>query len=326
MDNKNILKITDLNIQFQHKGKSNYAVNGISFNVKEGEILGIVGESGCGKSVSLFSILKLLPIQAKVSGSVIYKDKNILELSEKDMQNIRGKEISMIFQEPMSSLNPVLTIQEQLVETIVLHDRMKRKEARERAVELLKMVEIPDAEKRLKAYPHQLSGGMRQRVMIAMALSCHPQILLADEPTTALDVTIQMQIMSLLKRLRKETNMSIVIVSHDLNAIAEIADRVLVFYSGSIVEEAEVNELLLHPIHPYTQGLLKCIPSITSSNKRLNVIEGMVPDINQKQTSCPFSSRCIHARTKCFESSPAFVETSPNHHVACHFYDCLLET
>ncbi len=319
MEKKNLLEIRNLTVQFPSNGQYVNAVNGVNLSIREGEVLGIVGESGCGKSVSLFSILGLLPPQARTQGEILFQGKNLLETSKEEIRKIRGKEISMIFQEPMTSLNPVYKVGEQIAEVIRLHKGKGRKEARLEALELLKLVEVPDAEKRLDCYPHQLSGGLRQRVMIAMALACKPRILLADEPTTALDVTIQAQILDLMLKLKEEYGMSIAIVTHDMGVIAECAQRINVFYFGRVVEEAETTELFDHPTHPYTEGLLGCIPSINLEQEKLNTIEGMVPNPTAPPPGCPFQSRCGCAREICAKELPMMQEVAPNHFVACHF-------
>lgn len=319
MSEKVLLEIKDLTVQFPSGGRYVHAVNGVNLSIREGEVLGIVGESGCGKSVSLFSALHLLPPQAKASGEIWFQGKNLLEASGEEIRKIRGKEISMIFQEPMTSLNPVFKIGAQIAEAIRLHKGLGKKDAMEEALELLKMVEVPDAEERMGCYPYQLSGGLRQRVMIAMALACRPKILLADEPTTALDVTIQAQILELMLRLKEEYGMSIAIVTHDMGVIAQCAQRIAVFYFGRVVEEAKTLELFDHPAHPYTEGLLGCIPSIHLDQDRLLTIEGMIPNPADPPKGCPFQSRCAWAQPVCEEKRPKLVEVAPDHRAACHF-------
>lgn len=314
-----LLEIKNLTVQFPSKDRYVNAVNGVNLTIREGEILGIVGESGCGKSVSLFSTLQLLPPQAKMSGEILFEGQDLMKLSKKEIRKIRGKSISMIFQEPMTSLNPVFKIGDQIAEAICLHKGADKKTARAEALELLKMVEVPDAEKRLECYPHQLSGGLRQRVMIAMALACKPKILLADEPTTALDVTIQAQILQLMLKLNKEYGMSIAIVTHDMGVIAETAQRIDVFYFGKVVEEADTMELFDHPTHPYTEGLLGCIPSMNTNAERLNTIDGMIPNPLDPPKGCAFQSRCPYATDLCKQKMPEFKEVAPGHRVACHF-------
>jgi oligopeptide/dipeptide ABC transporter ATP-binding protein len=318
LKDQNLLEIHNLTVQFPSGDKFVKAVNGVNLGIRAGETLGIVGESGCGKSVSLFSILRLLPPQARIDGEIFFDGKELLHLPINEMRRIRGKEISMIFQEPMTSLNPVLKIGEQLIEAITFHEKVRRKEAAAKSLDLLRLVEIPDTEKRLNSYPHQLSGGMRQRVMIAMALACKPKILLADEPTTALDVTIQAQILDLMQRLKEEYGMSIVIVTHDMGVIAEIAQRVAVFYAGRVVEEAETVSLFDHPTHPYTEGLLGCIPLINVNEEHLNVIEGMIPNPLSLPAGCPFHPRCHYATDICRTEEPHLMPVSDNHKAACH--------
>ena len=313
-----LLEIKNLTVQFPAGSGYVHAVNGVNLSIRKGEVLGIVGESGCGKSVSLFSILGLLPPQAKVQGEIWFEGKNLLALSSKELQAIRGKEISMIFQEPMTSLNPVFKVGGQIEEAIMLHEKLDRKAARQKALELLERVEVPDAGKRLDCYPYQLSGGLRQRVMIAMALACRPKILLADEPTTALDVTIQAQILELMLRLQEEYGMSIAIVTHDMGVIAECAQRIDVFYFGRVVEEADTIELFDHPTHPYTRGLLACIPSINLGEKRLHTIEGMIPNPTHPPAGCPFRERCGQAAEICAREMPELREIRADHWVACH--------
>ena len=317
-----LLTVDNLQVQFNTKKGINTAVDGISFSVGKGEILGIVGESGCGKSVTSLSILRLLGTNARISqGSVKLEGRELLSLSEDDMCKIRGNEIAMIFQDPMTALNPTLTIGDQLIEPLVIHQGFNKKDARKEAVEVLKKVGISAPEKRLKEYPHQLSGGMRQRVMIAMALACKPQILLADEPTTALDVTIQAQIMDLIKKLRGEYGMSIMIVTHDLGVISDVADRVVVFYSGQIVEEAHTADLFKHPKHPYTKGLLACIPTLQTKAQRLQVIEGNIADPANRPSGCPFHPRCRYATERCRKENPKLYPCGDGHMAACHLME-----
>ena len=301
------------------------AVDNISFTIKSGEILGLVGESGCGKSVTALSILRLISPPGKITeGEILFEGSDLLKLSEKEMQNVRGRKISMIFQEPMTALNPVLTVGNQIGETLVIHKRYKKKEARLAAIELLRAVRIPDAEKRVDQYPHQLSGGMRQRVMIAMAIACRPALLIADEPTTALDVTIQAQILDLLKSLRAEFGLSILLITHALGVVAEVADRVIVLYAGKIAEEAPVRELFENPQHPYTVGLLDSIPKLVVSGekaKRLNTIEGAVPDLGHLPPGCSFYERCKSRMDICKATFPAEIWLNPEHRVACFLAD-----
>jgi peptide/nickel transport system ATP-binding protein/oligopeptide transport system ATP-binding protein len=296
-----MLTVKDLKTYFYTDAGCAKAVDGISFSVQKGKVLGIVGESGCGKSVTSLSIMGLLdPVTARVeNGEILFHDQNLLALSPAAMRKIRGDRISMIFQEPMTSLNPVLTVGYQIEEALRLHRGMDRAAARARTVELLKMVGIPEPAKRIDEYPHQLSGGMRQRVMIAMALSCDPELLIADEPTTALDVTIQAQILALLSDLRQQLGMAIIIISHDLGVIAEMADDVMVMYAGQVVEHAPTEQLLEHPMHPYTIGLMNSVPDITATTRRLKALDGIVPSLYNMPQGCRFAPRCAQCREAC---------------------------
>ena len=302
------------------------AVDGIDLYVNKGETLGVVGESGCGKSVTALSIMRLIPTPPGriVEGSITYNGRNLLELSPSQMRKIRGKEISMIFQEPMTSLNPVFTCGEQIAEAIRLHEGLGRRDAMDKTIEMLKLVHIPNAERRVKEYPHQLSGGMRQRIMIAMALSCNPNLLIADEPTTALDVTIQAQILELLNELKSKLNMAIMLITHDMGVIAETAQRVVVMYGAQIVEEAPAGELFKEPLHPYTQGLLRSIPRIdlaATKRQRLEPIPGTVPTLRGPlKPGCRFAPRCALAKPMHFENTPPLKEVRPGHKVACFLY------
>jgi len=323
-EKKPILQVKDLRTYFYTEDGIVKAVDGVSFEVYEGETLGIVGESGCGKSVTSLSILRLLDERGKIeSGQIVYKDKNLLELSEDEMRKIRGNEIAMIFQEPMTALNPVYTIGDQIMEAIILHQKLPKDEARKLAIEMLRKVGIPEPEKRVDEYPHELSGGMRQRAMIAMSLSCNPSILIADEPTTALDVTIQAQILELMKQLQNEYGMSIIMITHDLGVIAEMSDRVLVMYAGKAMEYAGVRELFKNPKHPYTWGLMNSIPRLDAEYERLNAIPGTVPDALHFPEGCRFHTRCELATDRCRVEEPPLEEVAPGHFSACWHIDKL---
>jgi len=315
-----LLDIKGLETQFKTPDGIVHAVNGVSFGLKEGETLGVVGESGCGKSVTMLSVLGLIPSPPGkvVAGEAFFFGQDLLKMSKEEIRHVRGAQIGMVFQDPMTSLNPVLTIGRQLEEPLMLHIGMTKHQAQERAAELLTLVGIPNAKDRLNDYPHQYSGGMRQRVMIAMALSCSPQILIADEPTTALDVTIQAQIMELVKRLREELGMSIIWITHDLGVVAGIAHRVVVMYGGFIIEEASVNDLFANPSHPYTLGLLGSLPRVDEiEHDRLFSIDGQPPVLYQKPTACPFAPRCKWAMEKCWKENPMLEPISNEHRVAC---------
>ena len=315
-----LLDIQGLETQFKTPDGIVHAVNGVSFNLKEGETLGVVGESGCGKSVTMLSVLGLIPSPPGkvVNGKAFFFGQDLLKMSNEEIRHVRGAQISMVFQDPMTSLNPVLTIGRQIEEPLMLHIGMTKNQARERAAELLGMVGIPNAKERLNDYPHQYSGGMRQRVMIAMALACSPQVLIADEPTTALDVTIQAQIMDLVKRLRDELGMAIVWITHDLGVVAGLAKRVLVMYGGFIIEEATVLDLFANPSHPYTIGLLGSLPRVDEQqHTKLYSIEGQPPVLYQKPTACPFAPRCKWVMERCWKENPALSPVSAEHRVAC---------
>ncbi len=316
-----IMQVKDLTTRFHTDDGTVFAVNGISYDLNEGETLGIVGESGCGKSVHALSIMGLIPIPPGeiADGSVMFRGRDLLQLSKEQMRLIRGGEIAMIFQDPMTSLNPVLTIGMQITEALTLHLGMNKKQARERAAELLDMVGIPEARQRLDAYPHEFSGGMRQRAMIAMALSCNPQFLIADEPTTALDVTIQAQIIDLVKKLRDKLGMAIIWITHDLGIVAGLVDRVLVMYAGFIVEKAPVKELYANPRHPYTVGLLHSLPRVDKKggSERLIPIAGLPPDLVGLPKGCPFAPRCVYAQDRCWVENPTLREVGTKHEIAC---------
>ncbi|MFR5858131.1 MAG: ABC transporter ATP-binding protein [Clostridia bacterium] len=307
MDNKDIiLEVNHLRTSFYFGKKEGKAVDDISFKVNRGEILGIVGESGSGKSVTAMSIMGLLRnTTGKVmGGEALFHGKDLLKLSDKEIRAIRGKHISMVFQEPMTSLNPVLTVGEQIAETIIRHEKVSKSEAWNRAKELLDVVQIPLSEKRLKEYPHELSGGMRQRVMIAMALCCNPELIIADEPTTALDVTIQLQILELFKSLRDKFNMSVILITHDMGVIAEMADNVMVMYAGNMVEYGDTATILNHPEHPYTKALMEAVPRLDEEKDKLNAIPGIIPGLTNMPDGCHFNPRCKYATNKCKEMKP----------------------
>ena len=315
-----VLAVKDLVTKFYTETDTIHAVNGVSFHVDEGETLGVVGESGCGKSVSVHSILRLIPMPPGriESGQAMFQGRDLLRMSPSEIRQVRGSQIGMVFQDPMTSLNPVLTIENQVAEPLLIHRGMSRAEARKRVVELLTHVGIPSPEKRLADYPHQFSGGMRQRVMIAMALACDPSLLIADEPTTALDVTIQAQFVELVKHLRDEFRMSIIWITHDLGVIAGIAQRVVVMYAGFIVEHATVKELYANPQHPYTRGLLGSLPRLDEKRAtRLVNIKGLPPDMCQPPVGCPFVPRCPYAFDKCRAENPPLASVNNGHTSAC---------
>jgi oligopeptide transport system ATP-binding protein len=315
-----LLDVKRLETEFKTPDGIIHAVNDVSFSLEEGETLGLVGESGCGKSVTMLSVLRLIamPPGRIVAGEAIFRGQDLLKMSQEDIRHVRGAQIAMVFQDPMTSLNPVLTIGVQMEEPLMLHLGMNRNQARARSAELLAMVGIPSSKDRLRDYPHQFSGGMRQRVMIAMALSCGPQILIADEPTTALDVTIQAQIIELSKRLRDELGMAIIWITHDLGVIAGLARRVSVMYGGYLIEEALVNELYANPQHPYTIGLLGSLPRLDSTrHQRLYSIEGLPPVLYEKPNACPFAPRCKWAMERCWKENPVLETLAPEHRAAC---------
>jgi len=315
-----LLDVQGLEVQFRTPDGTVFAVNGVSFDLKEGETLGVVGESGCGKSVTMLSVMRLIasPPGKITAGKAFLRGQDLLSMSTEEIRHVRGAQIAMIFQDPMTSLNPVLTIGRQLTEPLQLHLGMTKAQAETRAAELLEMVGIPNAKDRLKDYPHQYSGGMRQRVMIAMALACNPQILIADEPTTALDVTIQAQIVELVKRLRDEIGMAIIWITHDLGVVAGLAQRVLVMYGGYIVEESTIKDLYANPSHPYTIGLLGSLPRLDETERqRLFSIEGIPPVLYQKPQVCPFAPRCKWAIDRCWKENPMLTQVAPEHKVAC---------
>lgn len=320
MSQEKLLQVKDLRTEFFSSKKSSVtAVDSVSFEINKGEILGLVGESGCGKSVTSLSIMQLLKdTPGKVTkGEIIFEGKNLLNATKKEMLEIRGGSMSMIFQEPMSSLNPSMRIDRQMVEGICLHTKLTKAQAREKAAKILSQVGIPDPQRVLKNYPHQLSGGMSQRVMIAMAMSCEPKLLIADEPTTALDVTIQAQILELMKKIQKEKDMSILLITHDLGVVAEMCSRVIVMYAGKIVEEAPVEILFQNPTHPYTQGLIASVPKLGSGVKVLPSIPGSVPDLSAMPKGCRFAPRCKYATDKCRQQEPELAAVNKNQKCRC---------
>lgn len=319
MKDETVLSVENLVTSFKVSGREINAVDNCSFIVKKGKTLGIVGESGCGKSVTSQSLMRLIPNPpGKISsGNIIFENKNLLSLSESEMRSVRGNKISMIFQEPMTSLNPVYTIGNQIAEVFTLHKGATRKEARALSIEMLQLVRIPSPEKRIDDYPHQLSGGMRQRVMIAIALACKPSLLIADEPTTALDVTIQAQILALMNNLQKENGMSTILITHDLGVVAETCDDVVVMYAGKIVEQASTKEIFANPKHPYTIGLLNSIPKLGEKKHRLNTIPGIVPSLSNLPQGCRFQDRCSLASNECKIKEPELKTLNNEKKVAC---------
>jgi oligopeptide/dipeptide ABC transporter ATP-binding protein len=314
-----LLEVRGLSTSFQTGSGEVTAIEDISFSLEKGEILGIVGESGSGKSVTALAIMGLLPRPPAriLGGSIKFEGQDLLKLSDRSMQRLRGPGMAMVFQEPMTSLNPVFTIGEQIIETIRAHESLSRKDSFARAVEMLEKVGIPSASTRMSDYPHQLSGGQRQRVMLAIALVCRPRLLIADEPTTALDVTIQAQILELLMDLRDEFGMAIMMITHNMGVIAETADRVLVMYAGRMVEQAPAGRLFDHPLHPYTRGLLSCVPTLDQDQDRLVAIPGNLPEPSRRPSGCRFSVRCVHAVAACGEAIPALETFEPDHAAAC---------
>jgi oligopeptide/dipeptide ABC transporter ATP-binding protein len=318
-----LLEIRDLRTQFFTDDGLVRAVDGVSYTLGKGETVGVVGESGCGKSVTALSILRLIPDPPGkiVTGQILFEGTNLVELTAAEMRRVRGNDISMIFQEPMTSLNPVFTIGNQIAEAVRLHQGLSKKEALEKAVEMLTLVGIPVPERRVHEYPHQLSGGMRQRAMIAMALSCNPKVLIADEPTTALDVTIQAQILDLMRNLQHELGTAILMITHDLGVVAEMARKVVVMYAGKVVEQAPVEQIFAEPNHPYTQGLLQSLPRVdkdaTGEKHRLQEIPGIVPSLMNLPPGCKFASRCPKVMAICEEQEPPLEQVGPNHYSAC---------
>lgn len=318
-----LLEVKNLQTYFFTDDGVAKSVDNVSYTVNRKETLGVVGESGCGKSVTALSIMRLIPNPPGriVGGEILLEGKDLLKLPEEQMRAIRGNKIGMIFQEPMTSLNPVFTVGNQIEESILLHQKVSKDEAKNRAIEMLRKVGIPAPEQRYKEYPHQLSGGMRQRVMIAIALSCNPSVLIADEPTTALDVTVQAQILELINELQETLGMGVILITHDLGVIAETADRVAVMYASHIVEYSAVNEIYYNPLHPYTVGLLGSIPKLNIESDRLMTIEGTVPVPTAYPVGCNFASRCPYATPKCLSEEPALLEVETGHFVACHHWD-----
>lgn len=318
-----LLEVKNLKTYFYTEEGAVQAVDGVDFVIKKGETLGVIGESGCGKSVTALSIIQLVPSPPGkiIEGEVWFEGEDLLKKSPSEIRKIRGNDISMIFQEPMTSLNPVYTIGNQIIETFILHQKLNKEKARNKAIEMLKLTGMPSPEKRIDEYPHQLSGGMRQRAMIAMSLSCRPKLLIADEPTTALDVTIEAQILELVKKLREEIGMAVMMITHDLGVIAEVADEVVVVYAGKAVEYADVKTIFKDPKHPYTQALYNSIPRLTDSQKRrLEVISGIVPNPLELPSGCRFHPRCKFAKSLCKEE-PKLEEVSNNHKVRCFMYN-----
>lgn len=319
---ENLIEVKELVTQFSGKNGTVTAVDGVSFHIRKGEVLGIVGESGCGKSVTSMSILRLIPAHSGkiASGEILFGGRDLTKLSEKEIRQIRGNQIAMIFQDSMTGLNPVMTIGKQLVETITAHSKTDKKAAWDRAEEMLKKVGIPSPAQRLKEYPHQLSGGMRQRVMIAMALSCNASLFIADEPTTALDVTIQAQILELMRELKEKENKSIMLITHDMGVVAEMADNIMVMYAGQVVEYSSARRIFSEPLHPYTCGLLASIPRLDRDSKRLHAIDGTVPSLNALPKGCRFCVRCDCAMDICRDNMPPMYESPEGHQVRCWKY------
>ncbi len=322
-----ILELRDLHTHFHTPDGVVKAVDGVTYSLDAGETLGVVGESGCGKSVTALSILRLIPEPPGriFGGGIFFEGKDLTKMGQKELRNIRGNNISMIFQEPMTSLNPVFTIGFQIAEAVMLHQNMNKKDAMDKAAEMLDLVGIPLPRQRVREYPHQLSGGMRQRAMIAMALSCNPSILLADEPTTALDVTIQAQILDLMLKLKEELGTAIILITHDLGLVAETCKRIVVMYAGKVVEEATAEEIFGNPLHPYTVGLLNSVPKLrtkkdSGTKTRLQEIPGIVPSLHRLPTGCAFNPRCNKVFGSCYEHVPELKEVSPGHKVACYLH------
>lgn len=316
-----LVKFKNLKTHFYTEGGVVKAVNDVSFKVKKGEVVCVVGESGCGKSVTAMSLMRLVSSPGKIeAGEIVYEGKDLLKLSEDDMRAIRGNEISMIFQEPMTSLNPVFTVGQQIMESVILHQKLSKQEARKVAIEMIALVGISDPEKVVDRYPHELSGGMRQRIMIAMALSCNPKLLIADEPTTALDVTIQAQILDLMRDIKSKLNTAIMLITHDLGVVAEMADYVVVMYAGKVIEEGPVEVIFKNPMHPYTIGLLKSKPILNQVQERLYSIPGQVPSPINMPENCYFNGRCEFCFDQCTKEQPSLKLVEDNHKVSCWKY------
>lgn len=319
---ENLLDVRGLKTSFNTKFGEVQAVRGVSFQLTKGEVVGVVGESGCGKSITMMSIMRLLDKNGIIKdGRIFFEGKDISKITEKEMSKIRGNDIVMIFQDPMTSLNPLITIGNQIIEPLIIHEKLSKKEAFKKGVELLRLVNIPNPEKRMKQYPHEFSGGMRQRAMIAMALSCNPKLIIADEPTTALDVTIQAQILEIMKNIKNKLGTSIIFITHDLGVVADICDRVNVMYGGLIIEKGGINDIFDNPKHPYTWGLLDSVPSVQKERKRLKPIEGQPPNLLKPPKGCPFYARCKFAMNICREKMPEFYEVSKKHKVSCWLSD-----
>jgi peptide/nickel transport system ATP-binding protein len=315
---RELLEIEELKTYFYTWAGVVKAVDGVSLKVKAGETLGLVGESGSGKTVTALSILRIVPTPGKIiDGRILYKGENLLEKKEKEMQKIRGKEIAYIFQDPATSLNPIFSIADQLMEVIRRHQNVGKQEALEKAIELFRLVEIPDPEIKMWSYPHQLSGGMKQRMAVARALSCQPSLLLADEPTTNLDVTIQAQILELMKNLKKKLGMSMILITHDMGVVAGVADRITVLYAGRVCESASTRTIFYNPMHPYTVALLTAVPNLAMKRERLTIIPGTIPNLIEPPSGCRFHPRCEYAGSECVEIVPPLVEIEPEHYVAC---------
>lgn len=316
----NILEVKGLNLAFRLEEGEAQAIHGVSFSLAKGKALGLVGESGCGKTVTAMSIMRLLPPNAKVlGGEILYNGQNVLGFSDKQMQKLRGAKVALIPQDPLTSLNPLYTVGEQIAETIKQHQNLSSSAAKQKAIEAMTSVQIPEAQERYNDYPHQFSGGMRQRIIIAMALSCNPELIIADEPTTALDVTVQAQILDLIKEIQKEYGTSLLLITHDLGVVAQVCDDVAVMYAGRIVEYANVREIFANPLHPYTKGLMESLPNINT--ERLKPIEGQPPSIREVIPGCPYYSRCKFRTDKCSSSAPSLTENKQGHYVSCFLYE-----